>query len=85
MNGDRSVRVEPILQIADDVVHDLGNLLAVIAGQMSVLEPLARADPDGREAIAEIKRSVTGCVSRLHELAGAIRQATVPHERFGDR
>jgi CheY-like chemotaxis protein len=78
-----AVRVEPVLQIADAVVHDLGNLLAVIAGQTSLLEPLVRADPEGRESLAEIKRSVTACVSRLHELAGAIRQATGARDRIG--
>jgi CheY-like chemotaxis protein len=73
-----AVRVEPVLQIADGVVHDLGNLLAVIAGQTSLLEPLVRADPEGRESVAEIRRS-----ARLHELAGAIRQATGARDRIG--
>jgi CheY-like chemotaxis protein len=67
---------DPVVRIADEVCHDLGNLLAVIAGQTSLIQPFVRADPDAREALLEIRRSVTACVARLHELAAAVRYAS---------
>jgi CheY-like chemotaxis protein len=74
---------DDILRVADGVVHDLGNLLAVIAGQTSLLEPLLRADAEGRESVAEIKRAVSGSIARLTELAAAIRQATAAPTLLG--
>lgn len=74
---------DDVLRVADGVVHDLGNLLAVIAGHTSLLEPLLRADAEGRESLAEIRRAVSGSIARLHELAAAIRQTTAASELLG--
>jgi CheY-like chemotaxis protein len=76
MSVDRMPAADDLLRVADAVVHDLGNLLAVIAGHTSLLEPLVRADPEGRDSVAEIRRAISGSIARLHELAAAIRQTT---------
>jgi CheY-like chemotaxis protein len=85
MSADDAARPSPnhVARVADVVVHDLGNLLAVVAGQTSLLEPLVRADPQGRESLAEIKRSITACVARLHELTAAIRREAGHSARLG--
>jgi signal transduction histidine kinase len=64
---------ESVRRLVDAAVHDLGNLLAVIAGETSLLEPLVGDDPEGRESLAEIRRSLAGAVARLHELAAVTR------------
>ena len=74
---------DDVLRVADAVVHDLGNLLAVIAGHTSLLEPLVRADAEGRDSVAEIRRAVSGSIARLHELAAAIRQTTTAPALLG--
>jgi CheY-like chemotaxis protein len=83
MSADRNPPADDLLRVAESVVHDLGNLLAVIAGHTSMLEPLVRADAEGRESIAEIRRAVTGSIARLHELAAAIRHTTAEPPLMG--
>ena len=74
---------DDVLRVADAVVHELGNQLAVIAGHASLLEPIVRTDAEGRDSLAEIRRAVSGSIARLHELAAAIRQATTAPALLG--
>ena len=69
-------RIADLVRVADEVAHDLGNLLGVIAGQVALLETVARRDPDARESVEELMTAVNASVARLHDLAAALRKAS---------
>ena len=74
MNDDHSRGSDDALvRVARRVTHDLGNLLNVIAGHVSLLERLGADDADSKELLQEIKKSVSESVERVHELASTLR------------
>lgn len=66
---------DPLTTVANEVAHDLGNLLAVMVGQLSLLEPIARSTPEARESLDEMRKAIGESVTRLRDLVAAIRRA----------
>lgn len=67
-------RLEAIGRLAGGVAHDFNNMLTAILGGLDLLQPVAEADPEHAESIAEIRKASEQAADLTRQLLAFARK-----------